>query len=125
VNSPQTSNSSARIYAIAIIGSFLIMAGLVSVMRYYTRQLEVGSARVTERRKAAADLSQSTSAELRNYGILDPAKGLVRLPVQHSMEVVLNEWKNPAAGRSNLLARLKQANPPPPPPAPEKPSPFE
>lgn len=120
MNSQTPPKSTTGIYAIGIIGSFLIMAGLVWVLRYYTQPPAADGARIEERRKAAAELSQATTDQLNSYGILDPAKGLVRLPIQHSMQIVLKEWQNPAAGRSNLLARLKQANPPPPPAAPSQ-----
>jgi hypothetical protein len=122
VNSSRVSKGIIAIYALTILGTFLIMAGLVAVMRRYTQPARPDQTRVAERHKAATELRQTTADQLNNYGIIDPAKGLIRLPVQQSMEIILKEWQDPAVGRSNLLARLKQANPPPP---PEKPSAFE
>jgi hypothetical protein len=52
----------------------------------------------------------------------------VRLPIDLAMEMVIREWKDPSVGRSNLMARVREFNPPPPPPpppVPEKPSEFE
>lgn len=120
MNSTSPAKSTFAIYAVAILGSFLIMAGLVAILRHYTRPPAPDSARIEERRKAATEVNQASADQLNSYGIIDPAKGLVRLPIQHSMQIVLKEWQDPAAGRSNLLARLKQANPPPPPAAPSQ-----
>ena len=40
------------------------------------------------------------------------------------MELTLQEWKDPVAGRSNLIARVEKATAPAPKP-PEKPSIYE
>jgi len=49
----------------------------------------------------------------------------VRLKIDDAMQLMEEIWKNPAAGRSNLLERVEKAYPPPPPPAPAKPSLYE
>jgi hypothetical protein len=48
----------------------------------------------------------------------------VRLPINEAMKLALREWQNPAAARSNLIARVEKATAVPP-AAPAKPSPFE
>jgi hypothetical protein len=40
------------------------------------------------------------------------------------MKLALRDWQNPAAARSNLIARVEKATAVPP-PAPAKPSQFE
>jgi hypothetical protein len=49
----------------------------------------------------------------------------VRLRVDDAIKLAEREWQNPAAARSNLIARVDKANPPPAPPPPPKPSVFE
>ena len=62
---------------------------------------------------------------LNSVGWIDQGKGVVRLRIQDALELVEREWsKNPAAARSNLLARVAKAFATPPKP-PEKPSAFE
>lgn len=112
-------------YFVGIAGSFLIVAGLVWALRHYTRPAPVDTARIQERLKFSQEIQQTGQDQLESFGYVDPAKGQVRLPIQRAMEMMVQDWKNPDAGRSNLLARLKQFNPPPPPKAPEKPSQFE
>jgi hypothetical protein len=38
------------------------------------------------------------------------------LRIEDAMKIVERDWQNPAAARSNLIARAEKANPPPPPP---------
>lgn len=120
-------------YCVGILGTFLIMAGSVWFMRQNTQPAPIDKKRVEERRKAASEVSQ-TARELESYAILDPGKGQVRLPVVENdgqklklgaaAKLIIQEWQNPAAGRSNLLARWSRFNPPPVKP-PEQKSPFE
>jgi len=49
----------------------------------------------------------------------------VRLKIEDAMALTESKWKDPAAARTDLLARVEKANPPPPPPPPVKPSAFE
>jgi hypothetical protein len=56
---------------------------------------------------------------------IDKGKGLVRLRIQDAMQLVEREWgQNPAAARSNLIARVEKATAPQPKGA-EKPSAYE
>ncbi len=109
-------------YALAILGAFLIVAALVWAMRHYTQPAPLNANRAAERAKALAEIRATEADALNNVGWIDPARGLVRLPIAEAMKLVEREWQNPAAARSNLIARVDKANPPPPPP---KPSVFE
>ena len=113
------------IYLIAVIGAFLIVGALVMAMRHYNRAPGLNTKRMAERAAALAELRAAEADAISRPGWVDQGKGIVRLPVDQAMKIVLQEWQNPAAARSNLLARVAKANPPPPPKAPEKPSPFE
>ena len=111
-------------YLIGILGSFLIVAALVWAMQRYTQPPPLGEDRVALRKKALAELRAAEASELASYGWVDQAKGIVRLPIVEAMKLALREWQNPAATRSNLIARVEKATAVPP-PAPAKPSPFE
>ena len=112
-------------YAAGLLGAFLIMALLVAAMRHYTRPAPVGGNRAEERYKNLQELRAANAKILEGYDWQDQAKGAVRLPIERAMELVLQEWRNPAAARSNLDARVDKFFPPPPPPAAPKPSEFE
>jgi hypothetical protein len=113
-------------YIVALLGTFLIVAGLVWAMRHYTQAPPLAEDRAVVRAKALAELRAAEAEALEHPGWIDPAKGLVRLPIEEAMRLVEREWgRDPAAARSNLIARVEKANPPPPPAAPAKPSPFE
>ena len=111
--------------AIAILGAFLIVAALVWAMRHYTQPEPLNASRAAERAKALAEIRAAETGALNNTGWIDQSKGIVRLRIEDAMNLVEREWQDPAAARSNLIARVEKANPAPPPPAPAKPSPFE
>jgi hypothetical protein len=113
--------------AVAIAGTFLIVAALVYIMQKYTQPAPLGEARIQERKKFLAEVQAANTEALNNYGWQDQAKGLVRLKIAEAMRLTVEEYQNPEAARSNLTARADKAFAPPPavPKAPEKPNPFE
>jgi hypothetical protein len=111
-------------YLTGILGSLLIVAALVWAMQRYTQPPPLGEDRIALRKKALADLRATEASELESYGWVDQTKGVVRLPINEAMKLALREWQNPAAARSNLVARVEKATAVPP-AAPAKPSPFE
>jgi len=112
-------------YAIAVIGAILIVVFLDRQLKKYTQAPPVDAGRAEERAKDLAEIRNAEADALNNTGWIDPTKGVVRLKIDDAMQLMEENWKNPAAGRSNLLERVEKANPPPPPPPPSKPSPFE
>src|SRR5262249_20766964 len=103
-------------YAAAILGAFLIVAALVAVMRHYTQPPPLNATRAEERAKALAEIRNAEEDALHNTAWLDQGKGVVRLRIDDAMKLTEQLWQNPAAARSNLIARVDKANPPPPPP---------
>ena len=112
-------------YIVAILGAFLIVAGLVWAMRHYGQPPVLGEDRAKVRAKALAELREDEADKLQHAGWVDPTKDLVRLPIAVAMKIVERDWgQNPAAARSNLISRVEKATAPPP-KVPEKPSQFE
>ena|SRR5438552_9131251 len=109
-------------YIAGILGSFLIVAALVWVMHHYTQPAPLGEDRAGVRAKALAELRAAEFETLNNTAWINQSNGIVRLRIEDAMNLAQREWQNPAAARSNLIARVEKANPPPPKPAP---SPFE
>ncbi|HET7625722.1 MAG TPA: hypothetical protein VFM25_10710 [Verrucomicrobiae bacterium] len=114
----------ATAYVIAIIGAFAIVAGLVWAMLHYTQAPPLNADRAAERAKAFTEMRAAETEALTHVGWIDQSKGVVRLPIEDAMKLMESEWRNPAVGRSNLIARVEKATAVPP-PAPAKPSPFE
>lgn len=110
-------------YSVAVIGAFLIMAGLVWIMRSYTQPEPLGEDRAAVRRKTLQDVRNADAEVLNNpnYVWQDQSKGIVRMPLKDAMDLSLRLWQDPAAARSNLVARAEKAFYVPPPP----PSKFE
>jgi hypothetical protein len=108
----------------AILGAFLVVALLVGVMKYYTRPAPLNQARIDERRKTLAEFRAEDARGLNTYEVIDAGKALVRLKIERAMELTFEEYKNPAAARTSLIARAEKAAAAPPKP-PEAPSQFE
>lgn len=125
MNSDAQPERSGLAYVIAVLGAFLIVAGLVWAMRHYTQPAPLGEDRAAVRAKALAELRAAETEALNTTGWVDPTKGLVRLRMEDAMKWVEQEWaRNPVAARSNLISRVEKATAPPP-RQPEKPSAFE
>ena len=101
---------------LGVAGSFLVMAWLVWLMRDYTQPPALAQVRAAERLKIKAEFDAANAPLLNGYDWADKGKGIVRLPVERAKELVLQEWQNPAAARSNLVARAAKAFVPAAPP---------
>jgi hypothetical protein len=112
-------------YAVAVLGAILIVVFINHQLKKYTQAAPLNANRAGERSKALSDIRTVENDALGNTGWVDQSKGIVRLKIEDAMKLVEQEWKNPAAARSNLITRVEKANPPPPPPAPTKPSALE
>ncbi|MDB6125695.1 MAG: hypothetical protein JWQ71_4688 [Pedosphaera sp.] len=111
-------------YSVAILGAFLIVAGLAWLMYSSTRPAPLGEDRSIARKKALTDLRSANAETLNSYGWQDQAKGIVRLPIDQAMKLAEQKWQNPAAAHLDLSNRVEKATAVPP-KAPEKPSQFE
>jgi len=114
----------ASVYVIGVAATFLLVAGLVGLMRHYTQTPPLGQARMQERLKNLSEFRAANAVILDKYDWQDKGKDIVRLPIERAKELTLQEWQNPAAARSNLLARAAKAFAVAP-KAPEKPSQYE
>ena len=111
-------------YAVGLTGTFLVMAGLVWLMRHYTAAPPVFAERSAERMQIRAEFNAANAPLVENYDWQDQARGVVRIPLQRAKDLVLEEWQNPAAARSNMIARAAKAFAPLPKP-PEKKNEYE
>ena len=109
------------IYLIGIVGAIAIGYGTV---RLATRQVtppDIAAQRSAERLKFRQEVTDATTATLTNAAVIDPQRGIYRLPINSAMELTLREWRDPVAARKVLLERLETATAK----LPEKPNAFE
>lgn len=113
---------SARIgaYAIGIVGTFAIMGLLVWLMRSYTAGPSPEETRAAERMQIKQQFNADNGPLLTKYDWQDQSRGIVRIPIERAKELILEEWQDPAAGRSNLMARAEKAFAPAPKPPVKK-----
>jgi uncharacterized protein YdaU (DUF1376 family) len=124
-NAPTQRPGSGLAYAAAVIGALLIVALLVWTMQRYTQPAPLNAARAAERAKALAELRAQEHEALTTTAWIDQGKGLVRLRIEDAIKLTERAWReNPAAARSNLVARVQKATAQPPKP-PQKPSEYE
>lgn len=114
-------NLKTVVYAVAILGTFLITAFLVWEMQRYTQAAAINQKRVEERIAARKEVQAAAAKDLTTYAWKDQAKGIVVIPIDRAKELILKEWQDPAAGRAKLVGAAEKAAAP----APEKPSAFE
>jgi hypothetical protein len=112
------------VYAISVVGAFLIMVAMVAIMRHYTRPEATDKARADERAKNLAELNNANSPIMKGYDWQDKPKGFVRLPIERAMDLVVKEWENPSKARAQMAERVDKLTAAPPKP-PEKKSEFE
>ncbi len=105
---------------LAILGTFLVVAFLAALLRHYTAVPSLAEDRGNERMKILADFKAANAPLVENYDWQDKDKGIVRVPVAVAKELVLKEWQDPAAARSNLMTRAAKAFAPAPKPPPVK-----
>jgi hypothetical protein len=110
------------VYAVAILAVLLIGYILAHAMRAYVPAPTVNAARATERAEALKGVTAVSKAELEGDAVyINKNNGIVRLPIDRAMELIVQTGTNQAAFRTNLLARAEKASAK----APEKPSEFE
>jgi hypothetical protein len=119
---PETSSQNCRTAAntAAILGTLVVIGLLVALMRHYTEAPSLSADRAAERMKILADFTAVNQAITEKYDWQDKDKGIVRVPLSRAKELVLEEWQNPAAARSNLMARAAKAFAPAPKAPPPK-----
>lgn len=104
------------ITAVVILVTFLLMAFLVKQMVKITRPEPVGVARANERAVEGAKIRAEGVEKAKVWGLVDPARGIVRLPVDEAVKLTLQGYQKPAAFKADLAARLEKASVAPPKP---------
>lgn len=108
-------------WTVGVLGSFLVVGVLAWLLVVYSRPAAPGEDRVALRLKNLRELRAAEVETVSHYGWVDPAKGIVRLPVARAMELSVKEMADPAAARAERIARIEKATEK----APEPKSAFE
>lgn len=106
---------------IAVAGALTLVGGLAWMVSQKTQAPGIDLERAQLRASNLVELQAENQAAMTRYGWVDARRGIVRLPVSRALELAVVLWQDPAAGRSNLLARLEKATAKPP----AQPNPYE
>lgn len=117
------SRTTILVYCVGVLGTFLIMAAMLALVKDYVKPAPVNQARIADRRKASAE-AVLAAQQLQSYAAIDAAKGRYQLRIDQAVDMVIKGYENPAAFRADLLAREAKFNPPAPAQA-AQPSQFE
>jgi hypothetical protein len=123
-NASPSGGPRAGLNLLVTLAALLIVAALVWAMKHYTTPADLTAERAALRRTNLAELRAAEQTAIHTYGWVDPAKDIVRLPLDRAVELTAAAWQNPAQARADLSNRVEKATFVPPPP-PEKPSEFE
>jgi hypothetical protein len=89
-----------------------VVAGLVCVMLKLTNAPSASAGRTEERLKNLSDIRAANSGAADSYAVQDAPHNIYRVPLPVAVKWAQAEWKNPAAGRASLIARLEKATAP-------------
>ncbi len=106
-----------------LLASFLF-AAFVLVVKHSVSVPAIDADRAAVFAKDLAEIRATEAQDLSHAGWIDQQRGIVRLPIAVAMKLAAKEWRNPAAARSNLIAREEKASAPAP-AAPPKANPFD
>jgi len=115
-NVNNNSKCKLAIYVAAILATFLLVAFLVKQMVKATQPPPVSVERATARAKDNGDIRGAGVQALNSWGYADPAKGVVRLPIDEAIKLTVQGYKNASAFHTDLVARAEKASAPAPAP---------
>jgi hypothetical protein len=102
------------VYGVVIALCFFAMFYVVrSAYRDYNPR-PINEARALERAKVRKELTDKAQEALNSPGWVDPAKGIVRLPIARAMQLTVEAYENPESAHSNLVTRAEKAAAPAP-----------
>jgi hypothetical protein len=122
MNLEQTNRGTAAALGFLLVSG--IFAALAVALVFTLKAPAINAERGAERAKALAEVRLTEEKALTTAAMLDAQRGLVRLPVERAMQLAAEAWKNPAAARADLIARVEKATAELP-KAPAQPSAFE
>ena len=102
----------------------VLFAGLGVVAKLSLAAPAIDADRGLVRSQTLAKMRAAEDQALATAAMLDPQRGIVRLPLDTALQLAAEAWKNPAAARADLNARAEKAAAELP-KVPEKPSAFE
>ncbi|MEI8290436.1 MAG: hypothetical protein WCH99_13280 [Verrucomicrobiota bacterium] len=98
--------------AIGFLVVSVIFAVLAVGLKLSVLPPAINADRAAERAKALAEIRREEEKSLSLAATIDSKRGIVRLPIEAAMRLAAQKWKNPAAGRADLNARLQKATVP-------------
>lgn len=98
--------SGAAISFLLAVGLF---AGIALAAKFSVRAPAIDADRAAERAKVHAEISAAEDAALNTGAVIDPQRGIVRLPIETAIQLAVRNWSDAAQARADLAARVEKA----------------
>lgn len=115
-NVNQSGKGKTAFTVVAVLATFLLMAFLVRQMVALTKPAAVSAAVGAARAEENAKIRAAGVEAAKSWGYSYQAQGMVRLPIEDAMKLTVQGYQNPAAFKTDLVARVEKATAPPPKP---------
>lgn len=122
MNLERTNRGSAAGFGFILAGAIFALAA--TGVKLCHEAPSVDADRGAERAKALTEMRVAEDKALDTPGIIDPAHGTVRIPIETAMQMAAQAWQDPSAARADLHKRAENATKELP-KTPPKPSAFE
>jgi hypothetical protein len=111
-------------FGVIFAAACFLFVALTIVVKLSVSVPAIDADRAALRSKALADIHATEATALTTPGWIDQDHNIIRLPIETALQLSESAAKNPAAFRTDLIARAEKAAVPLPKTAP-KPSAFE
>lgn len=115
MNVEQANRSSGA--AVGFLIAIVLFVALAIIAKLSIRPPAIDADRAAARRQALTEIHATEDKSLTTSAVLDPQRGIVRLPIQTAMKIAALKWQNPAAARADLISRAEKAVAPVAPPS--------
>lgn len=103
------------------VALFCVMVVLLRLTWDSARPTSIGAERAKLRKANLAEVRSVEEEILTSYGVVNAEKGIYRMPIDQTIQMMIQEWKQPEKARQKMAKRVDLAVAPPP----ETPSEFE
>lgn len=94
--------------ALFVIVLISLVAGIAIVLYFANRPDPLNSEIINERKAKLAEVNSKQDELINNYAWIDQAKGIVRIPIQQSMKLTVEELHNPKAFMQKMASESAQ-----------------
>lgn len=109
MNAKNSNHSNLLPTFLGLAVAFVAMGVLIRFLNADLQPPPLGTERALERKAALEELRRNSRQQLQSYALLNPQNQTIQIPIERAMQVILEEWQDPATGRARFLERVEKA----------------